>query len=50
MESEKERSRQMMDQAKLLKLVATLLAVILFLGVIAIGVWMVMKNPNLLPR
>ncbi len=49
-EAEKQRSRQMMDQAKLLKLVATLLAVILFVGVIAAGVWIVMKNPNLLRR
>ncbi|MCU0770361.1 MAG: hypothetical protein MUE94_01140 [Verrucomicrobia bacterium] len=50
MQAEKERSRQMMDQAKLLKFVATLLALALFLGVIAIGIWMAMKNPGLLRR
>ena len=50
MEAEKQRSRQMMDQAKMLKLLATLLAAALFLGVIVIGIWMVMKNPTVLGR
>lgn len=50
MDAEKQRSRQMMDQAKMLKLLATLLAVGLFLIVIGIGIWMFMKNPDLLRR
>jgi hypothetical protein len=50
MEAEKQRSRQMMDQAKMLKLLATLLAIGLFAIVIGIGLWMAMKDPNLLRR
>lgn len=50
MQAEKDRSRQMMDQAKMLKILATLLAVALFLGVIGIGIWMFMKNPSALGR
>ena len=50
MAAEKDRSRQMMGQAKMLKVLATLLALALCLGVIAVGVWMVMKNPSLLGR
>jgi len=50
MDAEKERSRQMMDQAKMLKLLATLLALALFLIVVGIGIWMIMKNPGLLRR
>jgi N-acetylglutamate synthase-like GNAT family acetyltransferase len=50
MEAEKLRSRQMMDQAKMLKLLATLLAIGLFLIVISIGAWMAIKNPSLLRR
>lgn len=50
MQAEKERSRQMLDQGKMLKLLATLLAVALFLSVIGMGLWMVMKHPNLLGR
>jgi len=50
MEAEKQRSRQMMDQAKMLKWLATLLALGLFLAVIGIGIWMFMKNPSILGR
>ena len=50
MEAERQRSMQMMDQAKMLKLLAMLLALALFLGVVGVGIWMVMKNPALLGR
>jgi hypothetical protein len=50
MEAEKQRSQQMMGQARMLKLLATLLAVALFAGIIAVGIWVVMKNPGLLGR
>lgn len=50
MESEKQRSQEVMGQAKMLKLLATLLALGLFLGVLAVGIWMAMKNPGLLHR
>lgn len=50
MEAEKQRSRQIMDQAKMLKLFATLLAVALFLAVIGVGLWMVMRHPEFLGR
>lgn len=50
MQAEKQRSQQMMDQGKMLRLVATLLAVMLFLIVIGIGIWVFMKNPGMLNR
>lgn len=50
MEAEKQRSRQMMDQAKMLKWLATLLALALFLAVIGVGIWIVMKDPSILGR
>jgi flagellar biogenesis protein FliO len=50
MAAEKNRSLQMMDQAKMLKLLATLLALLLFLGVIGVAIWILMKNPELLGR
>ena len=50
MEAEKQRSQHMMDQAKMLKLLATVLAVALFLGVMAIGAWMLMKNQGTFER
>lgn len=50
MESERDRSRQMMDQAKMLKLLATLLAIGLFVIVIGFGFYFVSKNPGLIGR
>lgn len=50
MESERERSRQVMGQAKMLKVVATLLAVGLFLAVIILGFILLRNNPGLLNR
>ena len=50
MESEKQRAQEVMSQAKMLKLLATLLALGLFLGVLAVGIWMAMKDPGLLHR
>jgi N-acetylglutamate synthase-like GNAT family acetyltransferase len=44
MESERERSRQMMGQAKTLKVVATLLATALFLTVIILGFYLLRNN------
>lgn len=50
MEAEKQRSQQMMGQAKMLKVLATLLALGLFLSVLGVAIWMVMRNPGLLGR
>lgn len=50
MESEKQHSQQMMDQAKVLKVLATILAVALLLGVIVGGIWVFTKNPGMLQR
>jgi hypothetical protein len=44
MESERERSRQVMGQAKMLKLLATLLSVSLFLAVIILGYILIRKK------
>jgi N-acetylglutamate synthase-like GNAT family acetyltransferase len=50
MESERERSRQVMGQAKMLKMLATLLAVGLFIVVIILGFILLRNNPGLLDR
>jgi N-acetylglutamate synthase-like GNAT family acetyltransferase len=50
MESERERSRQVMGQAKTLKLVATLLAAGLFITVVILGFYLLRNNPGLLNR
>lgn len=44
MEAEKARSRQIMGQAKMLKIIATLLALGLFLGVLGVGIWMAIRT------
>lgn len=50
MQAEKERTRQIMDQGKMLKLFATLLAAGLLLAVIGVGFWMLTRHPDLLGR
>jgi len=50
MAAEQQRSKQMMDQARMMKLFATLLALSIFLAVVGVGIWLVMKDPGLLGR
>jgi N-acetylglutamate synthase-like GNAT family acetyltransferase len=50
MESEKERSRRAIQQAKVLKYIATLLAVALFAAVLLAAFFLLRKNPAMLGR
>lgn len=50
MESERQESQRMMEQAKMFKLIAVILAVGLFLLVIGFGVYVLQRNPGLLNR
>jgi hypothetical protein len=50
MESEKQRTEQVFQQARTLKTVATVIAVILLIAVVVWGVSVFMRNPQLVPR
>ena len=50
MQSEKQRTNRAFQQARIIKNIATLIAVVVFILVLAGAFWMIMKNPNLLRR
>lgn len=50
MESERQESQRMVEQAKMLKVVVTLMALLLFAAVIAFGIFVMQRNPGLLHR
>jgi hypothetical protein len=50
MESEKQRTEQVFQQARMLKTVATVIAVVLLIAVVVWGVSVFMRNPQLVPR
>jgi len=50
MQSEKQRTDRAFEQARLLKQIAMLIAVLLFIVVVGGAFWLIMKNPQLLRR
>jgi len=50
MESEKQRTEQVFQQARMLKTVATVIAVVLLIAVVVWGVSVFMRNPQLVPH
>jgi flagellar biogenesis protein FliO len=48
--SEKQRTDQVFQQARLFKTVATVVAVILLIAVVVWGISVFMRNPQLVPR
>jgi N-acetylglutamate synthase-like GNAT family acetyltransferase len=50
MQSEKQRTEQVFQQARLLKTVATLIALALLIAVVVWGISMFMRNPHLVPH
>ena len=50
MQAEKQRTNRAFQQARIIKNIATLIAVVVFILVLAGAFWMIMKNPNLLRR
>ena len=50
MQSEKQRTEQVFRRARLMKTMVTLLALGLLIAVVGWAVWLVMRNPQLLPR
>jgi N-acetylglutamate synthase-like GNAT family acetyltransferase len=50
MQSEKQRTERAFQQARILKHIATLIAFVILILVLAGGFWLIMKNPQLLRR
>jgi N-acetylglutamate synthase-like GNAT family acetyltransferase len=50
MQSEKQRTERTLGQARILKQIATLIALLLFIAVMGATFWLIMKNPQLLRR
>ena len=50
MQSEKQRTNRAFQQARILKRVATLIALLLFILVLGGAFWLIMKNPQFLRR
>ena len=50
MQSEKQRTERALQHARILKQIATLIAIVLLILVLGGAVWLIMKNPQLLHR